>query len=191
MSTPDAVAWGLIGEILDRAWPGDFTEADEFVYRTVLADYPPDVIAGALKRLVASGREFYPRPSASDVAGECNALMGRRPLGGFDAPPYGELASALDECAFDRGDYSPMGWRSSAGVDRARRELGELVATWFAGGGLALIRAYGAADDRVRRSYETFVAAQRERHRHADTTVTRLAPGGAVAHGGARRELSS
>ncbi len=162
---PAARAWDHIAAALDVGWGGAFTDPELLVLRGLLRSYPADVVLRALEHLTISGRKFYPRPSASDIAAECNRLLGRDgDPADFDAPSYAEISLKAEGAAWDeRG--------REAGANRVERECGAVVAAWFREGGRELIRSMnlgdpgygGQAHDRVRRAYDEFVATQRTR----------------------------
>lgn len=52
-------------DLLDRLWPGDFTDKDATAFHFVLEDFPADTVLSAVKALV--GQSKY-RPTASEVA---------------------------------------------------------------------------------------------------------------------------
>jgi len=62
--------WDAFAALLQAGWPGDFNEAERKAARVLLDDVEPAQVIVALKRLLHSGRKFYPRPAVSDLLAE-------------------------------------------------------------------------------------------------------------------------
>jgi hypothetical protein len=63
--------WDAFRGILEEAWPGEFTEDTEQVWRVLLDPVDPADATAALKRLLYRGERF--RPSASELLAEIRA----------------------------------------------------------------------------------------------------------------------
>lgn len=62
--------WEAFCALIAISWPGDFTDADRNGWRILLDGIDPQQAIEALKRLLHSGRKFYPRPAVSDLLAE-------------------------------------------------------------------------------------------------------------------------
>lgn len=59
--------WQAFCALAAASWPGEFSEADRKAWRVLLDEIEPPVAIEGLKRLLYSGRQFYPRPAVSDL----------------------------------------------------------------------------------------------------------------------------
>lgn len=60
--------WAAFCALWAGGWPGDLTDAERNAGRVLLDGLDPNAAITALNQLVLSGREFYPRPTPSDIA---------------------------------------------------------------------------------------------------------------------------
>jgi hypothetical protein len=63
--------WNGIAEVLDAAWPGEFTEDQAATYRVLLDDAEPERVIEALRRLLFAGQKF--RPSVAELLSTLHA----------------------------------------------------------------------------------------------------------------------
>lgn len=67
--------WNTVARTLADIWPGQFNRDVFASYRRVLEGrYAPEVVIASIANLVSTGAKFYPRPSASEIAAECNTI---------------------------------------------------------------------------------------------------------------------
>jgi hypothetical protein len=59
--------------LVEEAWPGEFDDAARTSWRVLLDEIEPSAAIAAVKRLLYSGRKFYPRPAVSDLFAELRA----------------------------------------------------------------------------------------------------------------------
>ena len=62
--------WAAFCALAAAGWPGEFPDADRKAWRILLDAIDPALAVEALKRLLYSGRRFYPRPAVSDLLAE-------------------------------------------------------------------------------------------------------------------------
>jgi len=62
--------WEAFCGLVEEGWPGEFDDESARSWRILLNDVTPLAASDALKRLLYSGRKFYPRPAVSDVLAE-------------------------------------------------------------------------------------------------------------------------
>ena len=62
--------WDRFCALLKASWAGEFGTADRKAWRILLDDVKPESAIVALKRLLYSGRKFYPRPAVADLLAE-------------------------------------------------------------------------------------------------------------------------
>lgn len=67
--------WDAFAALLERGWPGEFSEADGDAYRVLLAGVAPPLAVEALQVLVLRGGTF--RPSAAEIVGQATADPGK------------------------------------------------------------------------------------------------------------------
>lgn len=67
--------WADSFRALQRGWTGEFSLEDMDGYLLILGRLTPDIVEAAIVRLALSGRKFFPRPSASDIAGEAQRIV--------------------------------------------------------------------------------------------------------------------
>lgn len=60
--------WNAFCALIAGGWGGDFADSERAAYRVLLDRIEPQAAIVAVRELVLSGREFYPRPTASDIA---------------------------------------------------------------------------------------------------------------------------
>lgn len=68
-----ATEWEAFCHLVEEAWPGEFDDQARASWRVLLDGVPTDAATEALKRLLYSGRKFYPRPAVSDLLAELRA----------------------------------------------------------------------------------------------------------------------
>ena len=62
--------WDAFCALVQASWTGEFNDADRQAWRILLDDVEPQQAIVALKRLLYSGRKFYPRPAVADLMAE-------------------------------------------------------------------------------------------------------------------------
>lgn len=62
--------WEAFCGLVEEGWPGEFDDQMAGSWKLLLDEVPPAEVVTALKRLLLSGRKFYPRPAVSDLLAE-------------------------------------------------------------------------------------------------------------------------
>jgi hypothetical protein len=62
--------WEMFCALVEEAWPGEFDDEARTSWRILLDEISPPAASAAVRRLLYSGRKFYPRPAVSDVLAE-------------------------------------------------------------------------------------------------------------------------
>jgi hypothetical protein len=65
-----AAEWDAFAGLVEEGWPGTFDDDAAASWRVLLDGTAPGVAVTALRRLLYSGRTFYPRPAVSDLLAE-------------------------------------------------------------------------------------------------------------------------
>lgn len=95
-------------ELLDRLWPGDFTDKDATAYHFVLDDFSADAVMSALRAVCKSGQKF--RPAASELVAVLTPERAAHPT-------FGEMFTLL---------FGPRGALTARGVDGVRARLADM-----------------------------------------------------------------
>lgn len=65
--------WEMFCALVEEAWPGEFDDEARTSWRILLDEIESPAAIAAVKRMLYSGRKFYPRPAVSDVLAEVRA----------------------------------------------------------------------------------------------------------------------
>lgn len=95
-------------ELLDRLWPGEFTDKDATAYYFVLDDFSADAVMSALRAVCKSGQKF--RPAASELVAVLTPERAAQPT-------FGEMFQLL---------FGPRGALTARGVDGTRARLADM-----------------------------------------------------------------
>jgi len=131
--------WEMFCALLEEAWPGEFDDEARTSWKILLDDIEPATAISAVKRLLYSGRKFYPRPAVSDVLAEIRTdpslptfdeawllieramVRTQTPSGLFETP--GDMAKAHNElilAALDQHHPAIRSFAERQGLDRLR-----------------------------------------------------------------------
>jgi hypothetical protein len=106
--------WEMFCALVEEAWPGEFDDEARTSWRILLDDIEPAGAISAVKRLLYSGRKFYPRPAVSDVLAEVRSDP--------SLPTFDEAWWLIERAM--RRTQSPWGTFGSPGeMNRAYNEL--------------------------------------------------------------------
>lgn len=162
-----ANGWELVRTLANQWFGGDMTPVAFGSWRLGLPDdATPEDVTAALRRLIADGQTFMPKPG--EVAPHLpNSAR-------LDAPSGLEVVAVCEAASWgERG--------ASAALSRIQRELGDVAAGWYAAtDGFAVFRQTALGDDpyasvnrrRLVDSYEAHVQVQRERVRRGIPITT-------------------
>jgi hypothetical protein len=131
--------WDAFCALIAGGWGGDFADSERAAYRVLLDGVEPQAAILAVRELVLSGREFYPRPTASDIAASARGdsstptfdemlLLLRRAMKAVDpseriAAAHPLVASFVDRQGWDRLRTLPLDCPDWG--EKTRRELRE------------------------------------------------------------------
>jgi hypothetical protein len=98
--------WDVFCALMQAGWSGDFTQSERKASRVLLDGVAPADAVSALKRLLHSGRTFYPRPAVSELLAELRADP--------SVPSFDEMlrlvyrAASRDDRMAWLGEHSPL-----------------------------------------------------------------------------------